>query len=431
MSTSTKLASALPAVNLPDGGRSDGHAHSESAELQVALMTGGFDRHYAYGMSMALTGQGVRLEVIGSDEVDSPEMHASPEIDFLNWQHRGRRDATVFEKIICLLGFYARLGMYAARTKSCIFHILWNNKFVYLDRTLLMLYFKALGKRIALTAHNVNTAKRDGNDSRLNRLTLRAQYRLVDRIFVHTQKMREELISDFGVRPDAVTIIPYGINNAVPNTELTPAEAKRKLGLSESERVILFFGRIQPYKGLEYLVEAMELLMAQGRYRLIIAGEPKKEHVQYWSHIQRRINSGPVHTEVLQKIEYIADEDAELYFKAADALVLPYTDIYQSGVLFLGYSFGLPAIATDVGSFQEEIVQGETGLVCKCSDSNDLARTIEAYFASSLYAQLNDRRQAIKEYAYSRCSWHLVGNITVQTYKDMEREKGRELVDVC
>jgi glycosyltransferase involved in cell wall biosynthesis len=419
MSTSTKRASALPTADLPVGGSSDSRVHSERGTLQVALMTGGFDKHYAYGMSMALADHGVRLEVIGSDEVDSPEMHSSSAIEFVNWQHGWRRNVSVLQKIIRLLGFYLRLVMYAARTKSHIFHILWNNRFVYIDRTLLMLYFKALGKQIALTAHNVNTAKRDGNDSRLNRLTLKAQYRLVDRIFVHTQKMRTELISDFGVRPDVISIIPFGVNNAVPNTALTPVEAKRKLGLDESERTILFFGRIQPYKGLDHLVEAMELLTAQGQYRLIIAGEPKKEHVQYWSRIHQRINSSPIRTHVLQRIEYIADEDTELYFKGADALILPYTDIYQSGVLFLGYSFGLPAIATDVGSFQEEIVQGETGLVCKCSDSNDLARTIQAYFASPLYAELNSRRQAIKEYAYTRYSWHLVGNITVHTYKGM------------
>ena len=89
--------------------------------------------------------------------------------------------------------------------------------------------------------------------------------------------------------------------------------------------------------------------------------------------MQRRIENGPTRDRVLQAITYIPDDETEIYFKAADALVLPYTDIYQSGVLFLGYSFGLPTIATDVGSFREEIIEGETGLICRPADPADLA----------------------------------------------------------
>jgi glycosyltransferase involved in cell wall biosynthesis len=68
---------------------------------------------------------------------------------------------------------------------------------------------------------------------------------------------------------------------------------------------------------------------------------------------------------IIQRIEYVPDEQTELFFKAADVLVLPYTHIFQSGVLFLGYSFGLPVIATDVGSLKLEIVGGDTGFVCQ------------------------------------------------------------------
>ena len=65
---------------------------------------------------------------------------------------------------------------------------------------------------------------------------------------------------------------------------------------------------------------------------------------------------------VIAKIEYVPDEETELYFKAADVLILPYTHVFQSGVLFLGYSFGLPAIAADVGSLKEEIIEGRNRL---------------------------------------------------------------------
>jgi glycosyltransferase involved in cell wall biosynthesis len=274
-----------------------------------------------------------------------------------------------------------------------------------------------LGKKIALTAHNVNAGTRDSSDTPLNRLTLRIQYRLADHIFVHTEKMKNELRKGFGVPEDAVTVIPYGINNAVPDTELTPDEAKQRLGIRGGERTILFFGNIAPYKGLDYLVAAFEKIVARGGdYRLIIAGRIKKGCENYWKQIQRTISRNDNRERMILKIEHIPDENIELYFKAADVLVLPYRHIFQSGVLFLGYSFGLPVIAADVGSLREDIVEGKTGFVSRPRDPVDLAKTIETYFASDLYQCLNSRRQEIRDCVNERHSWELVGQMTRNVY---------------
>ncbi len=89
------------------------------------------------------------------------------------------------------------------------------------DRTLLMLYYRLLGKKVVLTLHNINASERDANDTTLNRSTLRFQYRLADHIFVHTEKMKLELMQEFRVLPARITVIPFGINNSVPNTSLT------------------------------------------------------------------------------------------------------------------------------------------------------------------------------------------------------------------
>ena len=119
---------------------------------------------------------------------------------------------------------------------------------------------------------------------------------------------------------------------------------------------------------------------------------------------------------MLLRAEFIPDEETELYFKAADVLVLPYTHIYQSGVLFLGYSFGLPVIASDVGALRQDIVENKTGYVFKAEDPADLARNIERYFASELYANLNSHRQEIRDYATERHSWDMVSEVTRDVY---------------
>ncbi|MGA8069706.1 MAG: glycosyltransferase family 4 protein, partial [Terriglobales bacterium] len=218
----------------------------------------------------------------------------------------------------------------------------------------------------------------------------------------------------------AVTVIPFGINNAVPDTELTPREAKQRLGLGDREKTILFFGNIGPYKGVDSLVTAFQKVAATNpEYRLIIAGKPRGGCEQYLKEIQDTIGRDGSRARVLQKIGYVPDEDTELYFKAADVLVLPYTEVSQSGVLFLGYSFGLPVIATDVGALRDEIVEGRTGFLCRPCDPDDLANTIEVYFQSDVFKFLGDRRHEIREYARQRHSWEVVGETTRKVYEEL------------
>src|SRR5215470_15075754 len=121
--------------------------------MNTAVLTGCQDRHYALGLAMALASKGATVDIIGSDEIDSPELHATPNLRFLNFR-RGQNESSRFAlKLWKLLVYYAKLVRYAAHSQPKIFHILWNYKLELFDRTILMLYFKALGKKVCLTAH--------------------------------------------------------------------------------------------------------------------------------------------------------------------------------------------------------------------------------------------------------------------------------------
>ncbi len=384
--------------------------------LRIALLTGGGDKPYALGIAAALTSVGIHVDFIGSDDLRVPELLSNPRVNFLNLRGDQRHDAKPAEKILRVLRYYVRLVWYAATAKPKLFHILWNNKFQLLDCTALMLYYRLLGKAIVLTAHNVNAGKRDSNDSWLNRLSLKIQYHLSDHIFLHTNGMKSELISEFRIPESKVSVVPFGINNTVSNTNLSSAEARRQLGVSETDKALLFFGNIAPYKGLEYLIAAVSELLERDRsYRLLIVGKPKGPE-SYWDKVRRTIASSGIGDRVSEKIEYIPDDETELYFKAADVLILPYVHVFQSGVLFLGYSFGLPAIAADVGDLKEEIIEGDTGFVFKPKDSSDLAGRIDNYFNSDLFHNLETRRLEIKAYANERYSWDKVAAITMAVY---------------
>ncbi len=389
------------------------------AIAHVALLTGGGDKPYALGIAEALTSVGIHADFIGSDDLNVPELLNDPLVNFLNLRGDQCREASRMAKALRVLSYYLRLIRYAARARPKLFHILWNNKFQLFDRTLLMLYYRMLGKKIAFTAHNVNPGKRDLNDSFLNRFSLRVQYNLCHHIFVHTERMKSELVRDFCIPESKVCVVPFGINNTVPDTNLSTAEAKRQLGISGRDRTLLFFGNIAPYKGLEYLISAFAELSNKDRsYRLIIAGKPKGSE-GYWKQIHQGIAHSGIRDRVIERIECIPDDETELFFKAADVLILPYTRVFQSGVLFLGYSFGLPAIVADVGSLKEEIIEGETGFVFTPWDSSDLAKTIRRYFTSELFNGLDSRRPQIKEHANERNSWNKVAAITTKVYSKL------------
>ncbi len=391
---------------------------------RVALLTGGGDKPYALGMAAALTSEGTSVDFIGSDDLNVPEVVTNPRVNFLNLRGDQRSEASSMAKVYRVSKYYFRLISYAAKAKPELFHLLWNNKIELFDRTVLMLYFKLLGKRVLFTAHNVNAGKRDQKDSWLNRVTLKIQYSLSDHIFVHTDGMKNEMILEFSIPKEKISVIPFGINNTVPNTSLSSLEAKQQLGISRNDRSLLFFGNIAPYKGLEYLITAFgELLKKNRGYRLLIVGKPKGSET-YWNQVQCRIASNGIGDRIIEKIEYISDEEGELYFKAADVLVLPYTRIFQSGVLFLGYNFGLPVIAADVGNLKEEIIEGQTGLVFKAQDSSDLARKIEDYFDSELFCNLEASRAQIKAYANERYSWAKVAAITIKSYTELLSRAG-------
>ncbi|HEV2694571.1 MAG TPA: glycosyltransferase family 4 protein [Verrucomicrobiae bacterium] len=390
---------------------------------QVSLITGGKDKHYATGLAAALIAAGVRFDFTGSNEVDAPELHGHPQVEFFNLRGDQSVNAGMVTKVKRILAYYLKLTGYAATAKPKVFHILWNNKFEFIDRTLLMFYYRLLGKRVILTAHNINAGERDASDSSLNRLTLKIQYRLCAHIFVHTQKMKDELAAEYGVPPGRISVIPLGFYSSVPCTALTSAAAKQKLGLKPEEKAVLFFGNIAPYKGVEYLVTAFAELARRDRsYRLIIAGRPKGPPA-YWAQLKQQIADSGMADRVMQSIEYIADEEIEVYFKAGDVLVQPYTHIFQSGVLILGMSFGIPVIASDVGSLKEDVIEGKTGSIFQPRNATELELVIEKYFAGDIYRHLTERREEIRAHVLENNSWSKVARLTVAVYSSLLNAK--------
>lgn len=393
-------------------------ARGPDGDIGVALLTGAQDRSYALGLASSLLTRGISVDFIGSDTVNCPELDNNPLINFLNLRGDQSEDASLLKKVLRISAYYVQLLKYAVVAKPRIFHILWNNKLELFDRTILTFYYWILRRKIVLTVHNVNAAKRDGRDSISNRFSLHFHYMFSDHIFVHTEQMKNQICTDFKLSESKVNIIPFGINETLPTTDISRAASRNYLGVSYNEMIILFFGQIAPYKGLDYLLQSIPYLIERKVYfRIVIAGKVKSGNDTYWNNIESIIRNLDIRNYLIIRSEHIPDDEVEIYFKASDVLVLPYTDIYQSGLPFLAYSFGLPVIATDVGSLREDILEGLTGYVCKPRDPADLAKAIEFYFHSSMYSNLASIRPNIQQYARERYSWTKVAAITAAVYR--------------
>ena len=133
--------------------------------MKITLLTGGDDPNYAFPLVTSLISNDIDVDFIGSDKMQDPIITSKPQINYLNFRGDQSEVAPLKDKIKRILVYYWKLIKYSASTDSKIFHILWLNKFIYLDRTLLNLYYKLTGKKLVLTAHNINDRARDGRDN--------------------------------------------------------------------------------------------------------------------------------------------------------------------------------------------------------------------------------------------------------------------------
>ncbi|MCH7973245.1 MAG: glycosyltransferase family 4 protein [Bacteroidetes bacterium] len=391
--------------------------------MKVTIIHAGGENSYLFGLVNGLSKiNNLIIDVIDSERSVGLFQNLS-NVNFYNFRPSLETKARLGKKVFRILSYYYKLAVYTMNTDSYILHIQWLNKFVLLDRTLLNLYYKLAGKKIVFTAHNINAKKRDNKDNFINRFSLRIHYKLVDHIIVHNRRMKDELIKDFNVNESKVSVIPIGLNIKVPQLDITKKQAIDYLNLPGSQKYILFFGGIIYYKGLDLLIKAVKLLLDEcEQYHLIIAGEPR-DKVYYHSILELLKNSN-IENNVTHKFCFIPDNEIPYYFIASDCCVLPYRNIFQSGVHVLSYSYGLPVIASDIGSFKDEdIIEGQTGYIFKPSDYHDLKLKLKSYFSSRLYNDLGEKRSFIKKWGREKYSWTDIGKSTLAVYQNIYKQE--------
>ncbi|WP_322816023.1 glycosyltransferase [Chloroflexus sp.] len=241
--------------------------------------------------------------------------------------------------------------------------------------------------KIAMICHNV--LPHDGGgviDRRLAMTVLRR----ADALIVHSEpdryRARALLPHARIVKAFLPTYEPILTNAA----SAVNAALRHQWQVPDRRRILLFFGFVRPYKGLEYLIQALAEVRQQLDVHLLVVGEIWGSPAYY----QRYAAEFGV-TEAITFVDrYVSNEELPAIFSTADVVVLPYVSATQSAVVQLAFGFGKPVITTNVGGLPEVVQDGVTGLIVPPQDAHALAQAIVHYFQDNLAPCLTANVQA-------------------------------------
>lgn len=270
------------------------------------------------------------------------------------------------EKTIIYINAWRKILSLCKENKIDILHVQW---FILSP---VDLYFikkiKKMGIRLVITVHDILPFNEKFYDYKSHEKI----YSLADKIIVQAKPNIDRINSLFNGIYNKVTYIPHG-NFMEHATIISKDEAKSLLGIDKDKKVILFFGQIKKVKGLDVLIKAFnEIIKKKDDVLLVIAGKVWGDDFSVYEKLINEVDCSKIRCD----IKYIPDEEISWYYCSADINVLPYREIYQSGVVHLAYAYEKPVIATNIGSFPEVIIDGDTGILVEKDNYKQLQDAI-------------------------------------------------------
>jgi glycosyltransferase involved in cell wall biosynthesis len=215
----------------------------------------------------------------------------------------------------------------------------------------------------------------------------------VDAFITMSEKVLGDLPSFTGDKPARFVAHPLYDNFG---EKISKEEARRYLGIGNDEKILLFFGFIRKYKGLDILLDAMQQLKDKP-YKLLIAGEFYEDRKQY----DEQIALLGIQDQLILKTDFIPDSEVKYYLCAADVVVQPYRNATQSGVTPLAYHFEVPMIVTNVGGLPSLVPDGKVGLVAEPDAGSIAQKTIE-YFERGAASFIPFLTEEKKKYSWQK-----------------------------
>ena len=282
-----------------------------------------------------------------------------------------------------------------------------------------MMLLRRKARRLVDVCHNVHPFSTGGSSaglfdrSRWREVFYRRIYRLFDRVFVHFERNRAEFLQSFGGRAERVGVIVHA-NEEIFGDLARPgfgADALRKrLGIAADEKVVLFFGTLSRYKGIDILLEAFPAIQKATGARLVVAGFPSPDFDMRVHQEQARTLG--IDGAVTWVPEYVDSGEVVAWMQLASVIVFPYRDIYQSGALHVAQTFGVPIVASNVGAMKDVIEHEVSGLLVPQENVPELTAAVTRLLQDrSLAERLGARAKADAQGPFS---WKTVARIILE-----------------
>lgn len=323
------------------------------------------DYKYTYSLANSLKKMGNDVELIIDDKIDNEYCECKCINKFLT----SRKDIGKIKKIINYISTYRYILKKVINEKFDIIHVQWFQlspvDYYYLNK------LKKHGVKIVVSVHDILPF----NEKKYDMYFHKKIYGICNHIIVQAETNINRFNELFPSEKNKVSFIPHGhFLDFVDVHE--KIDAREYLNIPKDKTVLLFFGQIKKVKGVGILLEAFgKLSEKRDDLFLIVAGSVWKDDFTPYQEIidEYKLSNKNLRTD----IKFIPDDDVGYYYSACDLVVLPYLDVYQSGVIQLTYAYEKPAIATSIKPFMEIVEDNKSGYLCLPNNVDSLVNAIE------------------------------------------------------
>lgn len=250
---------------------------------------------------------------------------------------------------------------------------------------------------IVITIHDPRHHAGDAASSKTPQWLVDYGFRKADHVILHGEALSTQVQSIFGFHEDQVHVVPHVAMGKTIGNEIP-----------EDPNMVLFFGRIWDYKGLDNLIAAQPLITREcPEAKIVIAGEGE-DFAKYEAMMVNR-DRFDVHN------SWISDDDRARFFQQSALVVLPYNEATQSGVVPVAYNYNRPVVATNVGALAECVIDESTGLLVPPRDPEKLAAAIVRLLQNK--SERHAMGEAGKAYLDAQCSPAVVAKRTADVYR--------------
>jgi glycosyltransferase involved in cell wall biosynthesis len=271
-------------------------------------------------------------------------------------------------------------------------------------------------KKILISVHNITPHEKKKHIIIIDKILNLFVFHFADCFIVHNDRNRELFKKIYNVNNKKIYIIGLGVNIPQIMRKISKSKAREQLKIQNNKKVLLYFGYIWKYKGIDILLYSLEKIAKEIKdVLLVIAGQP----LTNWDEYEKIIKNKDLNKFILKHLKYISEPDLEMFFSAADLIVLPYAPPFDThgGVAAFAIGMKKPLVVSDIGGLPEFV--DDKRAIVKSGDIEDLAKKIIRIFHDEeLLNKLKKDSISISK----EITWDSIAQKTIKVYEDMNSE---------